>query len=116
MKGNCHCGQIQFEVTGEPSWVGRCHCLDCQKISGSAYLAFAEFDVKDVIFNGNTPKRYKSSAGATRTFCDTCGSPIEWQRDDLPDKTSLTLGLFNDVTKFGGLDDLYSECRPGWDT
>lgn len=115
MNGGCHCGKIRFEVTGEPTWLGRCHCHDCQKISGSAFMAFAEFKVENVKFTNGTPTPYKSSTDITRTFCSKCGSPIEWKRDDTPNRTSLTLGLFDEDPNFGNMDDLYKEESPSWE-
>jgi hypothetical protein len=114
MKGSCHCGEIQFEVMGKPTWLGRCHCRDCQKISGSAFIAFAEYKLDDVQFIKGTPAPYKSSSNVTRTFCGKCGSPIEWKRDDMPQKTSLALGLFDEKYDFSALDDLYEEESPSW--
>lgn len=94
MNGSCHCGKIKIEVTGKWTWAGRCHCRDCQKISGAAYLAFACFKSSQVKFLAEIPKTYKSSESVTRTFCDQCGSPVEWKQDSEPQMTNLTLGLF----------------------
>ena len=33
----CHCGQLRLEVTGDPFVVSICHCLDCQRRTGSAF-------------------------------------------------------------------------------
>ena len=33
----CACGQLQVTCRGEPRKVSLCHCLDCQKRTGSAY-------------------------------------------------------------------------------
>lgn len=114
MNGSCHCGAIQFEVTGKPTWLGRCHCRDCQKISGGAYIAFAEYNVADVTFFKGSPRQYKSSSNATRSFCNNCGSTLEWRRDDIPLHTSFTLGLFDNETNFTNLEDLYDEESPSW--
>ena len=114
MKGGCHCGEIRFEVRGKPTWLGRCHCRDCQKISGSAFMAFAEYELHNVQFTKGTPTSYKSSPKVTRTFCGKCGSPIEWKKDHTSDKTSLTLGLFDENPNFDDLDDLYEDKSSSW--
>jgi len=115
MKDSCHCGNIKFEVKGKWSWIGRCHCRDCQKISGTAYMTFVCFDSTQVEFlEGNRPKAYKSSPAVTRTFCEKCGSPIEWTHDSEPSKTNLTLGLFDRDYEFEVVDDLYEEESPLW--
>jgi len=114
MRGGCHCGKVRFEITGQPNWLGRCHCRDCQKISGTAYMAYAGFDTRQVKFLSATPKEYKSSSAVTRTFCDICGSPIEWKMDDKPQNTCLNLGLFDEDPNFDPTDDLYEENTPSW--
>ena len=38
----CHCGQLRLEVTGDPFAVSICHCLACQRRTGSAFGMQAE--------------------------------------------------------------------------
>ena len=33
--GSCLCGQIAYEVTGDPHFCGLCHCVNCQKWTGT---------------------------------------------------------------------------------
>ena len=35
--GSCQCGYVTYAVNGEPTSLNVCHCLDCQKQSGSAF-------------------------------------------------------------------------------
>ena len=35
--GGCQCGQVRYEITEEPQSVYTCHCLDCQRLTGSAF-------------------------------------------------------------------------------
>ena len=37
--GQCHCGAITYEAEVEPDTIGICHCLDCQRLTGSAFRA-----------------------------------------------------------------------------
>jgi hypothetical protein len=39
----CRCGQLRAVCAGEPVRVSVCHCLDCQKRSGSAFAAQARW-------------------------------------------------------------------------
>jgi len=36
--GCCACGEVRFELTVEPMFVHCCHCLDCQRQTGSAFV------------------------------------------------------------------------------
>ncbi|MGH6913086.1 MAG: GFA family protein, partial [Geminicoccales bacterium] len=51
---SCSCGQLRIEVRGEPRRIGVCHCLACQRQTGSVFAALASF---------STP--YKVSGTAT---------------------------------------------------
>ncbi|WP_373087666.1 GFA family protein [Sneathiella sp.] len=37
-KGSCACGEVRYEVAGEPMFVHCCHCRECQCHSGSAFV------------------------------------------------------------------------------
>jgi hypothetical protein len=33
----CQCGKIRYEITEEPQLVYTCHCVDCQRLTSSAF-------------------------------------------------------------------------------
>ena len=35
--GGCQCGALRYEVTQAPSMVYACHCMDCQRMTSSAF-------------------------------------------------------------------------------
>src|SRR5215831_14466897 len=35
--GGCACGAIRYEIKTEPIMMLKCHCRDCQRITGSGY-------------------------------------------------------------------------------
>jgi len=35
--GGCACGKVRYRLTSEPMFVHCCHCLDCQRQTGSAF-------------------------------------------------------------------------------
>ena len=43
----CRCGQLRAECQGEPVRVSVCHCLDCQKRTGSVFAAQARWSLLD---------------------------------------------------------------------
>ena len=38
MEGGCACGIIRYRLTSEPMFVHCCHCLNCQRQTGSAFV------------------------------------------------------------------------------
>ena len=39
-KGECFCGAVHVEVSGEPEAMGYCHCRSCRSWSGGPVNAF----------------------------------------------------------------------------
>ena len=82
MEGGCHCGSIRFRVSGRPSWLGACYCIDCRKVSGSPYTVFACYDKQSVELLRGAPREYASSTNVRRSFCGECSSPVAYRYVD----------------------------------
>ena len=37
-EGGCACGRVRYRLTSEPLFVHCCHCLNCQRQTGSAFV------------------------------------------------------------------------------
>ena len=95
----CSCGQLRATVEGEPVRVSVCHCLACQRRTGSAFGAQARFPADAVRIEG-TAKRYEriSDEGESRTFsfCGECGATVFYELDSMPEFIAIPLGAFAD--------------------
>jgi hypothetical protein len=69
-KGGCLCGVVRFRVQGQPIRAGICHCLDCRKVSGSFYSAFAIWPRTAFEATGE----FGTYQG--RSFCRECGGRV----------------------------------------
>ncbi len=51
LEGGCSCGAVRYRMTGTPLFVHCCHCLDCQRQTGSAFVlnALIESDRVEVL-------------------------------------------------------------------
>jgi hypothetical protein len=38
VEGGCACGEVRYRLTQEPLFVHCCHCLNCQRQTGSAFV------------------------------------------------------------------------------
>ena len=68
--GGCLCGTVRYSVRGEPVHVGRCHCTDCRRESGSAFTVYAQWPVEDFEVSGEIVSYHG------RGFCPRCGSRL----------------------------------------
>ena len=78
-EGGCHCGSVRYVFSEEPITVVNCHCGDCQKIAGSAFITGVLVPEGSVEINGEM-KSYRVEADSgnhiTRNFCPACGTRI----------------------------------------
>jgi hypothetical protein len=97
----CHCGQLVLAVTGEPSAVSICHCLACQRRTGSAFGMQAGFDADQVEINGRYSDFSRISDESDRKehvfhFCPDCGSQVFYTEPDEPELIVVSVGAFAD--------------------
>ena len=85
---------MRYTVRGEPFDVGRCHCADCRKESGSTFTVYAHWPLDAFSLEGEL------ATWEGRSFCPRCGSRICCLHDA-------------DVEiRVGSLDDAPFELRP----
>ena len=93
----CQCGQLSVICTGDPVRVSVCHCLDCQKRSGSSFAAQARFPVGRVAITGESKQWSRvgdEGGGAVFHFCPECGSGVFYRNIDMPDLIAVPIGAF----------------------
>jgi hypothetical protein len=86
-------------TTGEPVRLSMCHCLACQRRTGSVFGVQARFREEDVSINGaSTQYSRKGDSGgiATMHFCPVCGSTVYWRANAIPGFVSVAIGAFAD--------------------
>lgn len=86
--GGCLCGAVRYTVRGEPTHVGRCHCADCRKESGSAFAVYAQWP-RDAFELDGEVATYDG-----RSFCPSCGGRIGNIGDD---GVEIRLGSLDDA-------------------
>lgn len=82
LNGRCACGEVRYEITGEPLFTHACHCVDCQRTTGSAFVIHTVLCEEDLVINGATRTGIGpsgSGAGCEMHGCESCGVII-WLR------------------------------------
>ncbi len=77
--GSCGCGQLTYQMSSAPMFVHCCHCKDCQKQTGSAYVLNAIIETERVTWSGKTANQTlatPSGKGQKITRCATCGTAV----------------------------------------
>jgi hypothetical protein len=113
----CQCGQLRVTCRGEPVRVSVCHCLDCQKRSGSAFAVQARWRDGDVEIAGLSKTWVRvadSGRRATQRFCETCGSTVVYTIEDWPGVTGIPVGAFADPKFPSPMFSVYEHRKHGW--
>ena len=98
-EATCSCGQLRVVTQGEPIRVSMCHCLACQRRTGSAFGIQARFPNDRARIEGRTTDYVRiSDAGEARTFsfCPDCGATV-YYRTEL-EFVAIPIGAFADPT------------------
>jgi hypothetical protein len=116
--GGCQCGAVTYEAKGDPAMVIQCHCLNCQKSSGTGHVPFAAFPEPQISVKGKTKTySYKADSGGTATshFCPECGSTIFGKTTSFPGVMAIRLGSMDDSSAFQPQMDVYVKRLRSWD-
>jgi hypothetical protein len=116
--GACLCGAVRYECSAEPVFAGNCHCRDCQKASGSPFVAVMAVPATEVKITGDV-KYYDSKVDSGRTFsrgfCPECGARLFGKSSGLPHLTLITAGSLDDPSRFQPAMDFYVSSAQPWD-
>ncbi len=96
----CQCGQLAIACVGEPLLVSICHCLDCQRRTGSAFGITAVYPRTSVAVARGTATQFRRMGGSGAPiafhFCPECGSTLWWEPGREPGLTGVAAGAFAD--------------------
>jgi hypothetical protein len=95
----CSCGQLRVACDGEPVRISICHCLECQRRTGSVFGAQARYARAQVRMEGKTTvyaRKGDEGGIVTLHFCPVCGSTVYWHIDKDPDLVAVAVGAFAD--------------------
>ncbi len=81
--GRCHCGNIRYQLSGEPKFTALCHCGDCRRSAGAPMVAWAMFPEDALTISQGTPRTANTSGAAMRSFCPDCGSGLFYRNADV---------------------------------
>jgi hypothetical protein len=89
VRGHCFCRSVEFEYNGEPNWVVHCHCESCRRATSSPITTWISVPRTALRFAKGAPRYFVSSAGTRRGFCESCGSPLTYEHERIPDEVHL---------------------------
>lgn len=113
---SCSCGQLNAQVTGEPVRISICHCLNCQRRSGSVFAAQAKFAREHVAISGQSTSFVitgDEGSSATFHFCPHCGATVFYEFE-APEFVAIPIGAFADPQFPAPTVSVYEERMHSW--
>lgn len=116
IKGSCLCGGIRYEYYGEIKEISICHCSQCRKAQGSAFVAICPIESAKfrIIEGANLLKEFRGSPHKARVFCSNCGSPFYSIRDNLPEVKRLRLGTIDTPIQCTNKYHVHAASKASW--
>ena len=113
----CSCEQLRLVVTGEPVRISMCHCLACQRRTGSVFGVQARFPREAVEIEGRAAVHVRAGdSGDTVSFhfCPECGATVYYVADAAPATIAVPVGVFADPTFPAPTVSVYEVRRHPW--
>jgi hypothetical protein len=115
----CSCGQLRVTAEGDPIRVSMCHCLACQRRTGSAFGIQARFAPDQVTVVGRFSDYARTSDEEDRKvhvfhFCPDCGATVFFTEPSEPDVVKIAVGSFADPDFPPPTVEIYESRRHQW--
>ena len=118
--GGCLCGAIRYTVDAPVTALRACHCINCQKHTGTGGSVNAVVPTDKFRITKGQTKKYDDSAtqsGRTlsRHFCPNCGSPIYSHRNPNPGFVVVRVGTLDDPGNVKITAHIWTSTARAWD-
>ena len=115
----CSCGQLRLTAEGDPIRISMCHCLACQRRTGSAFGIQARFTSHQVRVVGRYSDYVRISDEADAQehafhFCPDCGATVFYTEPTAPDVVAVPIGAFADPTFPPATVSIYESRKHPW--
>jgi hypothetical protein len=100
LEGGCACGKLRYRMRSAPMFVHCCHCKDCQRQTGTAFVlnALIETDRVDVLSGETRPFPMPTDSGRPHTVfrCPECGTAVWSEYGGLSALRFVRVGTLDD--------------------
>ena len=119
MRASCQCGQLCVSVPGPTKAVVACHCIACQRRTGSPFGVAAYYPEADVKVAGDVHRFDRPTAldGVFENyFCPQCGTNVYFRGTKNPGMTGVAIGCFIDDHEMAPIRSVWEQSRHTWVT
>jgi hypothetical protein len=117
LEGGCACGSVRYRLASEPMFVNCCHCLNCQRQTGSAFVInlLIEADRLELLAGDPQPVDTPRDDGtAQRIFrCPVCQVAV-FSEYGSPEVKFVRAGTLDDPSSVAPDVHIYTRSKLPW--
>jgi hypothetical protein len=118
LEGGCACGVVRYRLESAPMFVHCCHCHDCQRQTGSAFVlnALIETDRVTVLSGETAPFAMPTDSGRPHHIyrCTKCGTAVWSEYGGLAKLRFVRVGTLDEPSAVPPDVHIYTRSRLPW--
>ena len=119
LEGGCSCGAVRYRLASEPLFVHCCHCLNCQRQTGSAFVInlLIETDRVELLAGEPVAVDVPRDDGSAQTIfrCPACQVAV-WSRYGRDDVRFVRAGTLDEPRAIEPDVHIFTRSKVGWVT
>ena len=116
--GGCFCGNVSFRLTSEPMFVHCCHCRNCQRQTGSAFVLNAIIETDRIKRLGGEPVITTVESGSGKPHdihrCSDCGVAVWSDYGRRRSMQFVRVGTLDDPSTLSPDVHIYTRSKLPW--
>ena len=118
IEGRCACGEVRYRLNSRPMFVHCCHCRDCQRQTGSAFVlnAIIETDRLDVLSGAPEPTPVPTDSGRPHDIyrCPDCETALWSDYGRRPELRFVRVGTLDDPSALPPDVHIFTRSKLPW--
>jgi hypothetical protein len=118
LEGGCACGAVRYRLGDAPMFVHCCHCRDCQRQTGSAFVINALIETGRVALLSGQPQPVRMPTDSGRPHhifrCPACGTAVWSEYGGLAALRFVRVGTLDDPSALAPDVHIYTRSKVPW--
>ena len=118
LEGRCASGAVRYRLTSAPMFVHCCHCLDCQRQTGSAFVLNAIIEADRIVLVAGEPKPVTVPTDSGRPHdihrCPACQTAMWSDYGRRPNYRFVRIGTLDDPTALAPDVHIFTRSKQPW--
>jgi hypothetical protein len=118
LSGGCACGAVRYRLASAPMFVNCCHCLDCQRQTGSAFVLNALIETDRILLLSGRPEPtpVPTDSGSPHDIyrCPACKTAVWSDYGRRPGLRFVRVGTLDDPSALRPDVHIYTRSKQPW--